>query len=371
MTGWVAVAYGALDLRDWPENRSGADLMLLATEPADPIGLVGSPAALWLRLVNGPVLETELTPDELSMVREFEEFGIASNDQSHSARIKTVRPPRLSSPLHELVYAMVGSVARDGGIPLVFIKGPILHAQGLREREHSGDVDVWIDPERAEDLSCSLEPWGWSPVPDVWNGVPIDHSVTLQPESWGCELDVHHHFPGVSLSEEDAFAEVRNHSTHMEFASVDVMVPTVPAHTVIEALNLTRPEIGVPPNQERREHAAKILGIGGHEGLSFALRLKADASLEGLLRSAFPDDFHGSDGKPPLNWRWREEKNRARAYLLALRSVPRRSKAKVLFRLIWPKSDVAFASNSRVGAQTNKLLTARLQRLTRAFKSNR
>ncbi len=371
MTDWVAVAYGVLDLREWPQNSSEAEIMVLATKPTEPIGLSGPTAALWLRLVDGPVSEGDLDSADVELVREFEAFGIASQDEHHPARTRSVSPPRLSSPLHEMVYALVGSVARDEGIPLIFIKGPILHVQGLREREHSGDVDVWVDPQRSEDLVHSLASWGWLPVPDVWSGIPIDHSITLKPDSWGCELDIHHHFPGVSLSEEEAFAELAARTMHMEFASVDVTVPSTPAHTVIEALNLTRPEIGVPTNQERRKHAAMILKGGGRDALEFTVRLKADAALEDTLRSAFPEDFHGSSGKPPLNWRWRQEKNQARAYLLALRLVPRGSRARVLFRLIWPKSDVAIASNSRVGAQTNKVLTARLQRLSRAFKSHR
>ena len=47
----------------------------------------------------------------------------------------------------------VARVAASRGIRCVFTKGPALRLQGLRDREHSGDVDLWCDPARVEDTS--------------------------------------------------------------------------------------------------------------------------------------------------------------------------------------------------------------------------
>lgn len=368
MTDWVAVAYGALRIRECHESLSGANLMLVpVTPPAEPIGLTGAPARLWERLVARPFSEEEMNREERMLVHEFAEFGIASNDLTHPARVHALNRPWLSSPLHELVYALVASIARDHGIPLIFIKGPVLHRQGLREREHSGDVDVWVSPSRSEDLATLLEPWGWLRAPDVWSGLPVNHSVTLRPGNWGCELDIHHHFPGVAAAEELAFTVLERQTTLQEFASVMISVPKRSAHAVVEALHLTRPEIGGHENVARQVHAANILEAGGQPSLDLALRLGADASLETPLLQAFPGTFHGSSDAAPLNWRWRAEKNPIRAYLLAMRSVPAKGRARVLFRLVWPKADVVFASNSRAGVEETNLTKARMKRLIRAF----
>lgn len=371
MTKWVAVAYGALGLREWHESQSEVEVILLPITPSEPVGLIGNPAVLWERLVAGPVSEEEMSQEERMLVHEFADFGLASKDSKHPARISVLKCPWLSSPFHELVYALVGSIARDHGIPLIFIKGPALHRQGLREREHSVDVDAWVSPSRTEDLLTLLEPWGWLRAPDVWSGFPVNHSITLRPDTWGCEVDVHHHFPGIAVPEEAAFMELEQQTTWQEFASVRISVPNQSAHAVVEALHLTRPEIGTPESPARQAQAASILEVGGQPSLDFALRLGADASLEAPLLQAFPGTFRGGPGKAPLNWRWRAERSLVRGYMLAMRSVPAKEWGRVLFRLIWPAPDVVFDSNSRVGAQTTKLSKARMQRLIRALRGRR
>lgn len=368
MTSWVAIAYGALDLQNWRENASDAEIVLIATKPSEPIGLAGDSAALWRRLVTAPVSPDQMSDQELALVGEFADFGLASDDLEHRARITNLTRPWLSSPFHELVYALVGSAARDHAISSVFIKGPILHSQGLREREHSGDVDIWVEPTKVEALISALKPWGWHSVPDLWSGLPVNHSVTLKPEFWGCELDVHHHFPGVGVAEAQAFNLLLARGTPLEFAGVTVTVPEVSAHTVIESLNRSRPEIGVPRDSTQLDEAARLLAIGGTKSLDFALQAEADAALNIPLQRAFPGSFQGTSSRPPLNWRWRAEKSPVRAYFVALKAVPFRARMRVLYRLAWPKSDVALASNALAGAQTAHPVLARVQRIMRAIR---
>ena len=126
------------------------------------MGLAGVPAVLWRKLLDGPVPDAGLNDAEQALIREFAAVGIASDDPLHPARILELRVPWMSSPVHEMVYALVASVARDHGVDAISIKGPMLHRQGLRAREHSGDVDVWADPAHLEVLCGALEAWGWN-----------------------------------------------------------------------------------------------------------------------------------------------------------------------------------------------------------------
>lgn len=125
MTAWCAVSYGALDLRGTPSgDASGAELAVTPIYPGEPVTLLGAPAALWRRLVDGPVPDEDLTADERELVGEFEEYGIASRGPNAQHAVLRVDPPWLSSPIHELVYALVANIAADQDFAVLFIKGP-------------------------------------------------------------------------------------------------------------------------------------------------------------------------------------------------------------------------------------------------------
>ena len=96
---WSATSYGALDVSTLPFGAAaGIEYLVLPAIPGEPVGLTGEVAALWRRLVAGPVLEDELSADEVALVREFEEHGLASRDEGHSARTTAVPEPWLNSP---------------------------------------------------------------------------------------------------------------------------------------------------------------------------------------------------------------------------------------------------------------------------------
>lgn len=368
MTSWVATAYGALDLRGWHENQSDVEVMLLATQPSEPMGLAGSPASLWRRLIDGPVPDTDLDDDEQALVREFAAAGIASPDDAHPARVRAFNVPWLSSPVHEMVYALVASVARDHGVDVVAIKGPMLNRQGLRDREHSGDVDVWADSTRMEILCAALEPWGWNGQADQWSGLSFNHSIALEPDAWGCELDVHRHIPGCAEADSVVFEKVKECSQATMFAGVPVLAPTLSAHAVIFALHDLRPEARhQKTTAEAREHAEK-LRLGGEPVLDFAHAIKASAALEPALRLAFPGIDLRIDHDLPLNWKWRESKGWWRAYWMIFTSLPARERLLFVQRAVWPQSEVLAASEARAGRSTPGLVGARFRRFRKLFR---
>lgn len=368
MTAWIAISYGALDIRGLrTEAETEVDYMLLPVDPGPPIGLTGEPAELWLRLVNGPVEDAELGGDERRLVREFAEAGIASQDPSHPARVGRISRPWLSSPLHEMVYALMQSLARDNGIDIVFIKGPVLHRQGLREREHSGDVDLWADPERIDDLIPLLDKWGWRVAPDVWQGTTVNHSVAFVPVLWGCELDVHRHLPGCALDDATAFGALQSETEPVQFAGVEAPAPNLQAHTVITALNQLRPERGSEAPELTVMKCAQNLAAAGEEAIAFSDRLRATAVLSPVLGRAFPDRSFEVDYAPPRNWTWRAHRSRLLGYASALLLVPLGQRPKLLARLIWPSADVVASTNAHAGINVQKGLRARLIRLRRGI----
>lgn len=362
MINWIATANGALDLTDSAGNTSDAELMLVSTLPSEPLGLQGEPAALWRRLVaESPVADTQLTEEQRILVREFAEAGIASSDETHPARQHEIPKPWLSSPFHELLYALIARIADSRGIRIVFIKGPVLHKQGLRTREHSGDIDVWVDPKCITQLAKALEPWGWELAPGFWGDLPAYHSMTLTPQAWGCEIDLHRHMPGCALPDSEAFDILKTHADKVKFAGVEVLAPVPVANAVLSALHFTRPH--PQPNPPAFEdQAVKVLELVGAESLEFADTIRATAALEPAFLKAFPQANIRVDYRPPLNWRYRAEGNPVKRTLLVSRSVPAREWPRFLARLVWPEDSVAFHFDKAHGGKSTTAFGARMRR---------
>nr|MBS1901052.1 nucleotidyltransferase family protein [Actinomycetota bacterium] len=359
-----------LDLSGRDDNLIPIDLMVLSTLPSEPMGLQGEVAGLWRRLAEaGPVDDDDLSSDERLLVREFAEAGVASADPAHPARATRIRAPWFSSPLHELVCALVASVARDNGIRFVFIKGPVLHLQGLRDREHSGDIDLWVDPADIVRLSRLFEPWGWALVPNFWGDIAAYHAMTLAPRVWGCELDLHRHMPGCAAPDAEAFRVLAENSSALVFAGVDALVPSRTANAVLSALHFTRPHPEPnPPVTVTR--AVEVLQRAGAGAIGFSDAVKATAALEPVLRQAFPDAEVEADHRIPLNWRWRAESNTLRRAVLASRSVPVSSWPRFVGRLFWPEEDIAMRFDHAHGAHAKSAVGARLRRLVYGVKGS-
>src|SRR4051812_48241607 len=113
-----------------------------------------------------------------------------------------------------LLHGVVDEVARRHGIRILFIKGPILGQQGLRNAHASIDVDVLVDPRRVGELSHSLQELGWAVrVPNTSAGVLALHSATYAHPLWPCEIDVHERFPGFLASPQATFDALWGYGT--------------------------------------------------------------------------------------------------------------------------------------------------------------
>ena len=367
--GWVAVASGALDVRGSTLFAPEAEILLAPAIPGEAMCLTGAGAALWRRLVeDGPL--TVLDEGERAIVDEMSALGIAARDAGHPARIAHLDVPVLSSPMHELVYAVTARVATAHGIPCVFVKGPALHHQGLRDREHSGDVDVWCHPRQWNALAEALTAWGWRREPDPWHGTAVHHTATMTPPGWGCEIDVHRRVPGLALDDEQAFEAVARRCTAVVYAGVEVAVPRRDTHAVLAAVHAVRPEIGAGARSAAASTAAATMLAAAAGSAERACELGAVPVLRAELSGLLPAevlDAHAS--ARPHDWHWRGEPNTVRAYWHALRDEPASVRLRVLWRFVWPPDDIALASARQAGDAETGPNAARWRRLTRGMRS--
>lgn len=363
---WTPVALGALDVRSDDTAPGGPEVLLAPVVPGDAFCLVGDGAALWRHLVaQGSVRHADLSADERELIARMRDLHIVDPDPRHPWAVTHLPRPALSSPTHELVYAVTARVAETHGIRCVFIKGPALKSQGLREREHSGDVDVWCDPDRWDDLAAALEPWGWTREPDPWRGTPVHHTATMTPARWGCEIDVHRRLPGLTRDDRDAFAALIARTSAVRYAGVEVRVPDVAAHAVLAAVHAVRPEIGAGPRSDRASALATTMLAAAPTTLDSAVALGAVEVLRTEIAAATRTAPPPTDGTRPNDWEWRGRPDRLRAYWTALQTLPPLLRLRVGLRLIWPDDDVALASERRAVRPVTTAAAARRSRLTR------
>ncbi|MFB8189662.1 hypothetical protein ACFC14_10085 [Microbacterium sp. NPDC055988] len=300
---------------------------------------MGDGAAVWEQLVDGTLEDSALTPELIQILEEMEAMGIASTDTTHPARVVGVDPPWLSSPLHEIVYSILGRVADDNGVEVVFIKGPVLKAQGLRTREHSGDVDCWVEPGTDVRLARAMQPWGWQPAMSAFTSTPVLHSLTLRAPTWGCAVDVHGWFPGMTISAEEAFGEVFRSAELHTFAGYTVKTPGPPMHAVISALHDVRP-FGSPTSRESVVRAARVLERGGEDTVRVAATVGAQFALKDAFAEAFPALTRDwKDAPVPIDWEWRSQRTMLRAYVAALRTLPPSQRIRTVYRILWPTAE--------------------------------
>jgi hypothetical protein len=368
MTKWVAVAYGALDVADDPPI-PGAEVLVVPTVPAPLRSLFGHGAALWRRLAeDGPLDEADLEDSDIEILEEMADLGLASNDVHHEARFGDLRQPWLTSALHELVYALVTEVMRRADVEGIFIKGPVLHRQGLRTQPHSGDVDLWVAPGGQHRIAESLRAWGWDVIPFDF-AEEMYHSMTLEPADWGCEIDVHYRFPGIGVEPLDAFRALISERQYMTFAGVSCPVPSVEANAVIYALHCLRPDPKVTVTELSHMESQRALRLGGTGALALAEKWKSLPVLGPEFAQAVPGivlpDY---PPEAPEDWKRRRASSVAQYHIAVIRSLPWRRRPIAVWRVLWPSGRTAKLSASRQGHPEDNALVAHLRRLALGLK---
>jgi len=369
MSSWVAVSFGALDVRSHEFGADRYEYVVTPVRPGEPVMLHGVGADIWRRLVDGPVADAELSAEERHVIEDMDSMGIASRDAEHIGRIRSVDKPWLLSPIHELVYALLQKLAEESRIRLIFIKGPTLHAQGLRTRIHSGDVDCWVEPGSERRFARAMQAWGWKAATSAFTGTRVLHSLTMRANQWSCAVDVHSWFPGMSVSPSEAFDAVYGGAETRTFASTQSLTPSTEFHAVIGSLNVMRPIRGQLPSAEAVATAAEVLRQTGEIVIEPAATVGAEFALAAPLQAAFPDQrLDLSNATVPPDWAWRLERSAVRAYLAALRIVPWRDRPRVVFRIIWPTAESLRAGPFSEHDATTDAREIRLKRAAHALR---
>lgn len=138
-----------------------------------------------------------------------------------------------------LAHAAIQSVADRCGADVLHIKGYALAPTLQYEGRVSTDVDVLVRPQQAQQLITALGAAGWRRYHGFETGSPFEHAYTLVHETWGF-VDVHRHFPGVTVNRSDAFARLWDGRVVQDFAGVAAAVPSLTAQRLIMVLHAAR-----------------------------------------------------------------------------------------------------------------------------------
>jgi hypothetical protein len=138
-----------------------------------------------------------------------------------------------------LAHTVVQKLADDRGIDLLHLKGPAV-LQGLRAPgKHSSDVDVLVRPSHFPLLVTALESIGFEQRTAFATGSVFAHAANWWHDDWGW-VDVHIHWPGVTVGAEQAFGVFSRGSIPLEIAHRTCPVPGRTAQRLILVLHSAR-----------------------------------------------------------------------------------------------------------------------------------
>jgi hypothetical protein len=140
-----------------------------------------------------------------------------------------------------LAHALVGWVADEQDVRVLFIKGPTAVLQGLRAPRTSVDVDALVDPAQRYRLAARLTELGWvdEHVYTSPTVLPM-HSLTHRHPSWVCELDLHDRFPGFFADPQDVFDRLWARRQTVQVAAREIPCPDPAGQALVLALHCLR-----------------------------------------------------------------------------------------------------------------------------------
>lgn len=243
-----------------------------------------------------------------------------------------------------LAHARTAHLAQAHGIRLLSIKGPVADHYQLRPPRPAADADVWVEPARFEEFCNLLEAQDWHQrVGRETPSVMPSHSRTYIHDEWGCDIDVHHTFPGFFSSAGAAFEALWQGRQQLRIGQIGVMIPSLVGASLIAALHGLRNQnesrqqweyerivelVSASFSKEDRREFVKLARSGG-----------AIWPLRELLEHA---ELETATTPPPRELQQQWTLNRAYGDLgsmpgwwLYLRSLPLRQQPAALARAVW------------------------------------
>lgn len=275
----------------------------------------------------------------------------------------------------DLAHALVVEAAEQVGARVLFIKGRTYEPHGLRPPRSQADVDVMVDPAGFHELLTRLQGWGWYLRMGEFTDFPLPHhSVTLMHDSWPCDIDVHHRFPGFLGDPSAVFEELIKRRETMLIAGMPIPVPDFSSSVLVMALHSVRsaPDEHRPEGELRRLRAlSEAWDLPTAKDLAhLAAATKSATALESLLPLLGVEVLDDGDLDPATLRRWREtalgHATPSGDWMERFRSAAPQQKLKVVRDALWPPESFMRASRP-IGESRGDVNQARLRRLVKGI----
>ncbi|ODT43124.1 MAG: hypothetical protein BGO45_03720 [Microbacterium sp. 71-36] len=276
----------------------------------------------------------------------------------------------------ELAHAWTSWLLEQEGIRALFIKGPGLAHHGLRQPRVSSDVDVLVAPAQADRFVEALRRNGWAERKErSERAIYVSHSVTLVHESWPCDIDVHHTFPGFLADPQETFDTLWARRVALPLARREVPVPDRLGSLLIASLHALRSRSTDPRHRRELDYLLTRVSLSEQERLdlaALAISTGCDRTLRTVLTAldvpgpADPADSRG-DAVALREWELRVAAGASTGYmwLTMLRRQHGLSALRTARSAIWPsraelsrmRPDAVDSVLGRLRARTDRLVT--------------
>lgn len=246
-----------------------------------------------------------------------------------------------------LCHAMTGHVAEQIGLRVIFIKGPVTVAQGLREPRQSVDVDVFVEPGEVSKLVSAMKRRGWEvrPAEPDLDAFPR-HSETLFHRSWPVDVDVHYRYPGMEGSADQCFEAMWRASDTHELAGKVIRVPTRALAVCLLALHSLRTPWLASSRTDLDFLLALPLEADRQEIMAIARDTESISALRPFIEEAFGAQAVESTPPPSPEWSVRTKtRSPGTARAIALANAPWHRKPRLLANAVFPSKTTLLAND--------------------------
>lgn len=272
----------------------------------------------------------------------------------------------------KLGYALAMGAAENVGVRAIAIKGLAASTHQLRPDRTPADVDVLIEPVGFAALTGQLEQWGWrSRFGEYADLRAPHHSQTYIHDSWPCDIDAHHLFPGFLAPPQQVFEELWNRRVYLEIGERMVPAADWAASVAIAALHSSRSSLDNPrhsaelrtliglsgawSNTQRTDLATLAINTGCGQSLDLVwqqLGVSVDSQAENISADDLAEWRLQRDGRMPG----------ARTWLRYIVSGGPRDFLPRLGTALWPP-EALMRADREIGEDGLALFKARLTRL--------
>jgi hypothetical protein len=275
-----------------------------------------------------------------------------------------------------LAHAVVERVAAEQGVRVLFVKGPIAVAQGLRSARTSVDVDVLVAPADLDGLVAALHAIGWDDEQVYATPTAATYSRTIRHVRWPCELDLHVRFPGLLAAPEEVFEHLWARHDIAPVAARELPCLDRIAQALILAVNALRDPLATDKQDELDDLVGRVRDSFSGPELAdladLALAVGAVATAGPFLErvGAVPDGSGEADHEGLRAWRMRTQPEwRVATWLEDLRSTPKRRWPRYVWYAVMLTETELRNAEPQLPPGRRAVLGARLRRIRRGVRA--